>query len=259
MNLNSTLTEIFAPENARAAKPILFLDFDGTISERDVIDAILENFASSRWLEIEDEWTSGKIGSRECLRRQFALVKAAPEELNEFLDALALDCGLPDLLNFIEANAVTTHIVSDGFGYYIKRLLLERHAKDFPHLLKRIFVWANDLAPAAGGNWAVGFPYFERVCADGCATCKPSVMDSVNRRGAPSVFVGDGLSDCQAAKKASVVFAKKNLARFCEREKIDFLAYENLSEVAARLEKSLSREPLEIAAPAKFAEPIFSN
>ena len=50
--------------------PILFLDFDGTISERDAIDALLEAFADSRWLVIEEEWKAGRIGSRECLREQ---------------------------------------------------------------------------------------------------------------------------------------------------------------------------------------------
>ncbi|PYS76594.1 MAG: phosphatase, partial [Acidobacteria bacterium] len=45
--------------------PILFLDFDGTISERDAIDAMLEAFAAPEWLAVEEEWQAGRIGSRE--------------------------------------------------------------------------------------------------------------------------------------------------------------------------------------------------
>src|SRR6185369_11128039 len=94
MNQISYLTEIFS----ESGSPILFIDFDGTISEKDVIDQILQEFADERWLEIEDQWTSGKIGSRTCLREQLALVKAAPAELDEFLDTLEIDKGFSGLL-----------------------------------------------------------------------------------------------------------------------------------------------------------------
>src|SRR5471032_695977 len=39
-------------------------DFDGTITRTDVIDTILERFADPSWEAVEDEWLSGKIGSR---------------------------------------------------------------------------------------------------------------------------------------------------------------------------------------------------
>src|SRR5438876_1154800 len=48
--------------------PTIFLDFDGTITRRDAIDAILDAYADPQWLDIEDAWKSGRIGSRECLR-----------------------------------------------------------------------------------------------------------------------------------------------------------------------------------------------
>ena len=50
-------------------------DFDGTVTRTDAVDNILERFADPSWEAIEDEWLSGKIGSRECLGRQLALVK----------------------------------------------------------------------------------------------------------------------------------------------------------------------------------------
>ena len=74
-------------------KPILFLDFDGTISCRDAIDAILERFADERWLNVEERWKNGAIGSRECLREQVALINASPDEINNLLDEIKLDAG----------------------------------------------------------------------------------------------------------------------------------------------------------------------
>ena len=79
-------------------KPILFLDFDGTVSERDAIDAILERFADEKWQDIEERWKKGAIGSRECLREQVALVTATADEINDLLDEIRLDAGFETLL-----------------------------------------------------------------------------------------------------------------------------------------------------------------
>ncbi|HWF84718.1 MAG TPA: hypothetical protein VG222_07735, partial [Vicinamibacterales bacterium] len=56
--------------------PTVFLDFDGTITVRDATDAILDAFADRRWLATEEAWKAGRIGSRECLASQMALVAA---------------------------------------------------------------------------------------------------------------------------------------------------------------------------------------
>ena len=232
MNPNSYLTEIFLDEGL----PILFIDFDGTISEKDVIDRILEQFADERWLEIENQWTSGEIGSRECLQKQFALVKAAPAELDEFLDTLELDEGFPTLLRICEEAEIDVHIVSDGFDYYIRRML-ERNLST-RQLTNRFSIAANRLISHGRNNWHTEFPYFEKVCGDGCATCKPAVMQMKNPFAAPSIFIGDGLSDRFAAKSADIVFAKKKLSEFCLENRIPQTAYSGLKQVAESLDEA---------------------
>ncbi|HEY0427797.1 MAG TPA: MtnX-like HAD-IB family phosphatase [Pyrinomonadaceae bacterium] len=232
MNPNFYLTEIFS----ESISPILFLDFDGTVSRRDVIDAILEEFADERWLETEEEWLAGKIGSRECLHRQFSFVQAAPEELNEFLDTLELDEGFLPLLRFCSESGVAVHIVSDGFENYIRRMI--QKASLNPPLAENVKVWSNRLIPHSKNRWRTVFPYFEKVCADGCATCKPAVMRLNNFCDAPSIFVGDGLSDRFAAQTANVVFAKKKLADFCLQNRIPQTAYNSLKQVAESLDQA---------------------
>ena len=64
-------------------------------------------------------------------------------------------------------------------------------------------------------------------------------MGMLNGAGAPAVFVGDGLSDRYAAACADLVFAKSSLARYCRGEGIEHVTYENLSQVAARLDAML--------------------
>ena len=64
---------------------MVFLDFDGTITRRDVTDAILEAYADPQWLRIEEEWKAARMSSREGLTAQVALATATQEELDFLL------------------------------------------------------------------------------------------------------------------------------------------------------------------------------
>ena len=218
-------------------KPILFLDFDGTVSERDAIDAILERFADEKWLNIEERWKKGTIGSRECLREQVALVTATADEINDLLDEIRLDTGFETLLKICQRFEIKPHIISDGFDFCIRRILSNSL------ITENLPVFSSHLE-FQNGEWQTAFPYFAENCQHGCATCKPQVMKNLNPNCAPTIFVGDGLSDRYAAQAADLVFAKQGLARFCTEKKIKYSAYQNLFEVSERVEKMLNLQDL---------------
>jgi 2-hydroxy-3-keto-5-methylthiopentenyl-1-phosphate phosphatase len=215
--------------------PVVFLDFDGTISNRDVVDVILERHADPRWLVIEREWQAGRLGSRECLRQQLALVRATPREIDALLAEIEIDAGLVPLVESCARHAVPLHIVSDGFDYCIERILAR-----LPAAVKRCLaatrVSASHLECSGGSLWRTAFPFYSEPCAHGCATCKTAVMQALNPDGAAAVFVGDGLSDRYAAGVADVVFAKHRLAGFCAGALIPHIEYRDLSAVAAFLD-----------------------
>jgi 2-hydroxy-3-keto-5-methylthiopentenyl-1-phosphate phosphatase len=221
----------------RSNTPVVFLDFDGTISRRDAIDAILETYADESWLEVEEEWRDGRIGSRECLSRQMALVKATRRELDELLDSIEVDEGFGPLLETCAIHGVPAYILSDGFDYCIRRILA-RPASDLGRLLRDVRVFSSHLELGESG-WRVAFPYFEQVCAHGCATCKPALMDMLNRAGALRIFVGDGLSDKYAAMNADFVLAKNSLAVYCQDQGLAHLLYDSLAEVSDHLDAAL--------------------
>lgn len=215
-------------------QPALFIDFDGTITRKDVIDLILENFADERWLEIEKQWRAGRIGSRDCLRGQMALVRATREEFNELIDSIEVDEGFALLLEVCARHKITAHIISDGFDYCIRRIL-ERPQLQLAHLLSSVRVCSSQLEYDRHSHWHLKFPYFTQTCAHGCATCKPGLMRLLNREGAPAIFVGDGLSDRYAAAEADLVFAKNGLAAYCRQQEIEYLTFDELDEVAGWL------------------------
>ena len=241
----------FYPNESFDAKtrPILFLDFDGTISETDAIDLILERFADESWRVVEEKWKSGAIGSRECLREQVALIDASKVEINALLDEIKLDEGFGELLETCRRNKIEIFIISDGFDYCIERILARSKAAQKLRVFSSHLELNNEI-------WQTDFPHFGAFCPHNCATCKPQVMKNLNPHNAPAIFVGDGLSDRYAARAADLVFAKKSLAKYCAAENIEFAKYENLRDVAVKIAELLSEKDFPAPSAVPFTTPF---
>ena len=110
-------------KRTRPRGPIVFTDFDGTITQLDVTDEILAQLAHPSWQEIEQEWTRGSIGSRECLERQIALVDASAEELHALIDAVPIDPAFTAFYRFTRKRGIPLYVLSEGFDYVIARIL----------------------------------------------------------------------------------------------------------------------------------------
>lgn len=218
--------------------PTVFLDFDGTITTRDATDAILEAYADPRWLTIEGDWKAGRIGSRECLAAQVALIEARPEQLDALLDGIEVDPGFVSLLALCVSRGVAVHIVSDGFDYCIHRIL-SRPALGLQRYLAGTRVVSSHLE-ADAGRWRATFTPADSACAHGCATCKPAAMNRLRTPGHPAVFAGDGLSDRYAAAAADLVFAKNDLATYCRTQSIRCTPFQTLATVASELDAILA-------------------
>jgi 2-hydroxy-3-keto-5-methylthiopentenyl-1-phosphate phosphatase len=218
-------------------RPVLFLDFDGTVTGRDAVDAILEAYADPRWLAVEEQWRAGRIGSRSCLRAQMALVEASRAELDALLDSIEVDEGFALLLDTCAAGGVPVRIISDGFDYCIRRIL-SRPSLRLGARLEGVRVFSSHLEPE-GRRWRTDFPHSRDGCEHGCATCKASVMAALSRGRCPSVFVGDGLSDRHAAAAADLVFAKGTLAAHCRERGIEHVTYGGLADVAFCIDDAL--------------------
>jgi 2-hydroxy-3-keto-5-methylthiopentenyl-1-phosphate phosphatase len=240
-----------SPMSARG--PMLFLDFDGTITERDATDAILEAFANPTWLDVERAWLSGSIGSRECMRAQIDLVSASPPQVDALLDGIGLDPGFPMLLDASAALGVPLHIVSDGFDYCIRRIL-GRPDRRLSDRLAESQIVSSGLEPVRSDRWRATFSHPPDPCVHGCATCKPAIIERLRAGASLVVFVGDGMSDRHAAACADVVFAKDKLAGYCDDASIPYTPFDTLADVAGGvaqlmrdgLHRSVSRK----AAPA---------
>ncbi|MFG1397073.1 HAD-IB family phosphatase [Roseixanthobacter pseudopolyaromaticivorans] len=218
------------------------LDFDGTISPVDTTDLLLAAFADPSWEDIEAEWRAGRIGSRECLARQVALIRARPQDLHAVLAGVTLD---PDFIRFATAawlRRATLSVVSDGFDLAIVHLL---HANgiDLP-------VVSNRMIQVGADGWRAEFSTQGERCGSG--TCKCAAVPA-NRR---VILIGDGRSDFCLARKADFVLAKGELAAFCAAQGIP---HQKIAGFADALRFITSRDRPVMPALPSFTRPQFED
>jgi 2-hydroxy-3-keto-5-methylthiopentenyl-1-phosphate phosphatase len=213
-------------------KPVIFSDFDGTITRLDVTDAILEKYADPSWREVEEQWLRGDIGSRECFERQAALVRVTAKQLNALIDAIPLDPDFTAFFRFLKDRQLPFYIVSDSFDYVIRRVLKRVGANG--ELRNGRHLFSTGLQLEAGGLRAL-FPHSDHGCDHGCATCKPAVIRQLRKKQQPVVFIGDGLSDRFAVEEADVVFAKQELLAYCRERGMACRPFETFGEVQKEL------------------------
>lgn len=205
-----------------------FLDFDGTIATEDVVDIALDKYADKSWKQIEQDWASGKIGSKECLAKQVELIRATQEELIELASRVTIDPHFVSFLKKTEELGVLVTIVSDGFDLFIETIL-KKHLSGMTQLLKALPIFSNKLVMAGKAFKAV-FPHHTN-CDHGCANCKPAVIKKLTSIEDMVLFVGDGLSDRYAAQKAHMTFAKSKLLKYCEEKNIDHIAFKDFKKI----------------------------
>jgi 2-hydroxy-3-keto-5-methylthiopentenyl-1-phosphate phosphatase len=217
-------------------KPVVFSDFDGTITRLDVTDEILEKFADPSWREVEEQWLRGDIGSRECFERQAALVRVTAKQLNALIDAIPLDPDFPEFYRTLKVWGLPFYIVSDSFDYVIRRVLKRVGADG--ELRNGRHLFSTGLELEAGRMRAV-FPHSNHGCNHGCATCKPAIICRVRKKQQQVIFIGDGLSDRFAVEAADVVFAKHELLAYCREHGIACRPFETFGDVQKELAEFL--------------------
>lgn len=197
-------------------------DFDGTITRTDVAEAILEEFAPREWWEIEEQHRARKIGTRESMARQFALLRVKQADLIRFVDAnVEWDDSFRDFVGFCEARGIRLEVVSEGLDFYVRYLMRKWDLRLPVRTNRAIF---------EGGGVRIEYPWADATCTL-CGTCKLLRLFELRTQGHPIAYVGDGHSDLCPAIEADLLFAKAELARLCDEEEIAYQPFESFADV----------------------------
>jgi 2,3-diketo-5-methylthio-1-phosphopentane phosphatase len=216
-------------------------DFDGTIATEDVTDSLLARFADRTWTLFEAEWRAGRIGSRECMASQTALIRATRAEIDAHLDGVGIDPFFPDFAALCRRMHLPLTVVSDGLDYAIRRIL-GRHG------LADLAVVSNRLVAVADDRYRLGFPNARGDCRAASGTCKCAVFSAVPRA-RRTILIGDGASDFCAATEADFVFAKGSLLDHCEKHGLAHEAFADFGQVRERLRAFLDIRDTNAPAP----------
>ena len=206
----------------------VFIDFDGTIAVPDTTDLILERFADPQWLEVESLWKAGLIGSRECMARQVAMIRATEPELDAFIAEVTVDPHFSAFIADCKARALPVKIVSDGLDRVIKAVLTRLGHGDLP-------IAANALRYVGDGRWQLAAPFANADCRSASGTCKCAVAAAFNQNAGLKLLIGDGRSDECLAEEADFVFATSKLVRHCEDNALPHLAFTDFAQARGHL------------------------
>ena len=204
----------------------LVVDFDGTVTEEDLLDAIAIRFGDPEvYKEVDDGLDEGRLPLREVITREFRPVRRPLEEVVRWeLDNVRIRPGFRELVELAAKRGWRFVIVSSGFHELIEPIL-ERERVD-------VELHANRVDPSPDG-WRVLWQYDE-FC-DSCGeSCKRSVVQEFAGDD-EIVYIGDGYSDRCAAEASDRVFATKGLAHYLDERGIEYQAFDDFHDVAARL------------------------
>jgi 2-hydroxy-3-keto-5-methylthiopentenyl-1-phosphate phosphatase len=197
----------------------LVVDWDGTITERDSLLMVLEQFGN--WEESQrlgEQLFAGKITLRKEIERQFATVTAPLDEVVDWVvENVRVRPGLPELA------ALHPIVVSSGFHELIDPVLARESVTVDLH--------ANHVEARPDG-WR---PIWRElpVCAVCGQPCKRADLPADGQ----VVYVGDGYSDRCAALAADRIFARRGLAAYLDEQGIAYERFEDLHDIVTALEE----------------------
>ena len=205
----------------------LVVDFDGTITETDLLQPIAYRFGEPDVVrELDEALDDGRITLREEITREYASVRAPLKEIVDWaLENTRVRPGFREVVQLARDRRWRFVIVSSGFHELIEPIL-EREGVD-------VELHANRVDPDPSG-WRVLWQYDED-----CDSCGESCKRSIVREfagGGEIVYVGDGYSDRCAAEASDRVFATKGLADYLDERGLPYEPFDDFFDVLERLD-----------------------
>jgi len=208
----------------------IVLDFDGTITESDVLDRVAKHFGDPAvYQEVEDGLDEGRLPLREVIIREFRPVTEPLAKVVDWvLENARVRAGFAEFVRDSRAAGRDVLIVSSGFHELIEPVL-EREGVDVELHANRV-----DARP---DGWRVDWRY-----PDDCDECGESCKRTLLPAG-EVIYVGDGYSDRCAALAADRVFATAGLASYLAESGTSFEPFSDFHALSRSLANGVVPPP----------------
>src|SRR5687768_17399836 len=107
-----------------AKPPVVFCDFDGTITERDMIVAVCEKFCPPGWERIKDDILARRTPVRKGVADLFAMIPSSKKaDIIEYAHSIVRwRAGFKEFLGFCQTNGLLFTVCSGGIDFFIEPL-----------------------------------------------------------------------------------------------------------------------------------------
>lgn len=210
---------------------LIQIDFDGTITEKDVSTVLLDRFAQGDWRQLLTRYRNGKIMVDQLNIQAFSMVKAPKEDLIQSARKEAtIRTGFPQFVTYVRENNVPMVIVSYGLDFYIQALLKDQNADGFP------FHAAQTQYHPQGWKLHYTDPQGKPLKGD----MKEQHTLNFIRQGYRVIYIGNGDSDINPLRHAFLGFGTGKLPHFCQRNNLTCTPFNDFFEVMEALRAKLS-------------------
>ncbi|WP_432775078.1 2-hydroxy-3-keto-5-methylthiopentenyl-1-phosphate phosphatase [Brevibacillus gelatini] len=188
-------------------KLVLFCDFDGTITEKDNIVAIVKKFAPPEWEAITEQILSQQISVQEGVGKLFQLLPSSLRQdiVDYIVQEATIRPGFADFVRFCREEGIELLITSGGIDFFVQPILA-------PFDLGGVPIYCNG-SDFSGENITITWPHScDEHCTNGCGMCKTTIIRRYDPATHYRVVIGDSITDLAGAKIADYVIARSFLA-----------------------------------------------
>ena len=212
---------------------ILITDFDGTMTQNDFYDLVLQRFEDIKTCQFWEKYEQGKITHFEAMQGIFGQIRAQESEMFELLNDMQFDSGFPTAINQLGILGWKVTIVSAGSTWYIRRLLAQAGLVVEAHSNPGEYDSQKGLVIRRPDKES---PYYcEKVGVDKAAAVKRA-QDQIAR----VAYAGDGRTDVTPALLVppQFRFATGWLAEHLSEQGEEFQKFEHWSQIAEILTRT---------------------
>jgi 2-hydroxy-3-keto-5-methylthiopentenyl-1-phosphate phosphatase len=217
------------------------VDFDGTVTRRDVGDAFFSRFGGEAAMRAVAAYRGGGMTAQACFRAEAEAVGAVdPRALEEFIDSQEFDPTFQAFAAWCSSKEIPVQVLSDGLDLYVDRILARAGCPDLPRTTNRAVI---ERSADGSSRLALSFPHADGSCTR-CGCCKRNLILTSSGDEDVLCYVGDGFSDFCPVQYADIVFAKSQLQAHCQSMNISYYPYGSFDDVRKRLETLLEQPRL---------------
>ena len=212
-----------------SAGPAVLTDFDDTAALENVAELLLNRFGDPTWQDVRRRFRSSELTLNEYQEITFRNILADRAIMQDYVKQNAnLRPYFKELWEHCQEQDVPMAVVSQGLDFYIEALLEKDGLSQIP-----VHAVVTRFTPQ-------GITYEYRHARPGrerLGNSKGLVVDRYREQGHYIIYIGDGLSDFEAAGKADLLFAHRTLAEECARTNIPFRPFTDFQGVLVALQE----------------------